>query len=80
MPRWLARLVWRVRGKRQVRLHVYGPNRAMTVEGILIGRLGGHYVLLLPKIREGEGRSVALEGHLEVPAEHVLLVQVMGPA
>jgi hypothetical protein len=79
VPRWVGRLIWAFRGKRAVRLHLeVQPHVAVsTVEGILVGRWSGHYVLLLPKVaREGE-RSIPLEGTLEVPAERVVLVQVL---
>lgn len=79
LPRWFARLVWHFRGKRQVRLQLSGPGQDATLEGILVGRFGGHYVLLVPKVVERQG-AVALEGHVEVPAERVLFVQVLGPA
>jgi hypothetical protein len=75
MPAWLMRLVWKVRGKRLVRLHL--DNDQPSVEGILAGRWSGHYVLLAASVYEGSDRSVSLTGHLEVPAERVLFVQVM---
>ena len=76
MPRWLGRALWAVRGKRRVRLHMV-DRAAKSVEGILQGRWGGHYVLLAPQIVDGD-RTYSLTGHLEVPAERVLFVQVYG--
>lgn len=70
------RLIWKVRGKRRVRLHLLG--QAPSLEGVLAGRYGGHYVLLVSSLVEAEGRNVPLDGHLEVPAERVLFVQVLG--
>jgi hypothetical protein len=75
MPRWLLRLLWAVRGKRRVRLHLLGD--APSPEGILAGRWGGHYVLLTASLHVGESETYALDGHLEVPSERVLFVQVM---
>lgn len=75
MPRWVARIVWACRGRRMVRLHLEGNDP--SVEGVLVGRWGGHYVVLLPKLVEAEDRLVPLEGSLEVPAERVVYVQVL---
>jgi hypothetical protein len=72
LPVWLMRLVWKVRGKRAARLHLQdGP----SVEGILAGRWGGHYIMLTPSVVEEE--SVEATGHFEVPAERVVFVQVL---
>lgn len=80
MPRWIARVLYAVRGKRIVRLHVEDkPGSPMpSIDGILLGRWSGHYILLLPKLVQSEEHSVALEGMLEVPAERVIFVQVLG--
>lgn len=79
VPRWLGRLLYAFRGKRLVRLHleVRPGTPVETVEGVLIGRWSGHYVLLLPKVVQGPDASTSLEGYLEVPKERVVLVQVM---
>lgn len=76
MPRWIARIIWVLRGRRLARLHL--ADNAPSVEGILVGRWEGHYVLLTPKLLESQGRTYSLDGHLEVPAEKVLYVQVLG--
>lgn len=69
------------RRKRRVRLHLLDGNGqpGETVEGIQVGRrpIAGHYLLLAPRHLEGEDRSNTLEGHLEVPAPRVLMVQVL---
>ena len=73
MPVWMMRLLWKVRGKRMVRLHL--DNTQPSVEGILAGRWSGHYVVLAANLlADGE---VPVAGHIEVPAERVLLVQVL---
>jgi hypothetical protein len=48
-----------------------------SIEGILAGRWNGHYVVLRPSIYEAADRSISLTGHVEVPAENVLMVQVL---
>ena len=79
MPSWLLRLVWKVRGKRMVRLHLIDPpdGQLPSVEGILVGRWSGHYVLLAPRLLETSEESASLDGHLEVPSERVAFVQVL---
>ena len=73
MPVWIMRLVWRVKGKRRARLHL--TNNQPSVEGILAGRWGGHYVVLTPTLlADGE---MSVSGHVEVPSENVMLVQVL---
>lgn len=69
----MMRVVWRVKGKRRARLHL--NNNQPSVEGILAGRWGGHYVILTPTLlADGE---MPVSGHVEVPAENVMLVQVL---
>ena len=65
----------RLRGKRLVRLHIVGDGP--SVEGILLGRSSGHYILLSPKLLETPDRSHLLDGHIAVPVERVLFVQVL---
>lgn len=75
MPAWLLRLVWRVRGKRFVRLHLV--DQEASIEGIMVGRWSGHYVLLTSSLLEAKGRTIKIDGHAEIPAERVLFVQVL---
>lgn len=75
MPAWLLRLLWRLRGKRLVRLHLV--DQEASLEGILLGRWSGHYVLLTGTLLEAEGRSIRIDGYMEVPSERVLFVQVL---
>jgi hypothetical protein len=78
MPRWIGRLLWSLRGKRRVRLHLVKPGTPIeTIEGVLMGRWSGHYVLLLPQVLVQDGTSHPLDGTIEVPAENVLFVQVL---
>ena len=80
IPRWVGRIIWAFRGKRRVRLHLVDPphGSAPSVEGILQGRWSGHYVVLVPSLIEEVGGKQELDGHLEVPAERVLFIQVLG--
>jgi hypothetical protein len=78
MPRWLGRILYAFRGRRRVRLHLeVKPGAPESVEGVLVGRWSGHYVLLLPKVLESPERTVSLDGTLEVPSERVVFVQVL---
>jgi hypothetical protein len=82
MVRLIARLFYACRGKRHVLLHLEDrPDITMpSIEGVLIGRWGGHYILLLPQLVNGADSKLALEGIVEVPAERVVFVQVLGGA
>lgn len=64
------------RHKRRVRIHLTAANE--SVEGIQVGRrpVGGHYLLMVPKVLEDAGQTVTLTGTLEVPASNVLYIQV----
>lgn len=79
MPVWLARLIWRVRGKRLVLIHCEDrPHTPVTTfEGILAGRWGGHYVLLSAKLVKDESDTVSLGQTIEIPADRVVFVQVI---
>lgn len=61
------------RKPRRVRVHTLenGP----SVEGVLVGRHAGHYVLANARLYENEERSHVLDGVTWVPRERVLLVQ-----
>lgn len=74
MPEFLGRKS--MRAKRLARLHL--KDNAPSVEGLLMGRFNGHYVLSAPKILEAKDRTYSLDGWVEVPAEKVLYVQVIG--
>lgn len=64
---------WR---KRLVRLHLLDAQPSF--EGILVGRIGGHYQLEAPKMLVSEDQTQTLDGSVLVPAERVLFVQVLG--
>jgi len=56
-----------------VRLHLV--DNLPSVEGILAGCWGGHYIVLTPNVlSDGDNK---LSGHAEVPTERVVLVQVL---
>ncbi len=78
MPAWLARFVWRCRGKRRVKLHLEGA--LPTVEGILLGRIRDHYVIMQPRLHHAAAQGAApaeLVNTLEVPRERVVFVEVL---
>jgi hypothetical protein len=57
-----------------VRVH---PRNGPSLEGVLVGRRGDHYVLELPKLLEAEDRTITLEGWVEIPAANVAFLQVL---
>ena len=75
MPVWLMRLLWRLRGKRAACLQLYGD--APAIKGLLCGCWGGHYVVLVPTALVAQDRTEALTGHVEVPKERVMFVQIL---
>jgi hypothetical protein len=66
--------------RRSVRLHLDGDGAAQSIEGILVGRWRGAYVLELARVVSAVGRSHALEGYVEVDAKRVAFMQVIPPA
>lgn len=76
-PRWMARVFWACRRKSRVLIHLEVPpgTPVETLEGILLGRWGGHYVLLAPKVVHSPTQTMSLEGVVEVPKERVIFVQ-----
>lgn len=69
-------ITWRLRRRRLVRLH--HEHMDQSLEGILIGVWGGHYILRAAKIIESEDRSVSFDGpEIRVPRAHVLFVEVL---
>lgn len=75
MPAWLLRLVWRVRGKRRVRLHLI--DRVESFEGVQIGKWGGCYMLIGASMLLSETETVSVEGVLEIATARVLWAQVL---
>lgn len=60
--------------KRRVRLHF--ADMDPSIQGLLVGRYGGHYILENPSVLEASDRTIKMSGHVEVPAEKVWFVQV----
>jgi hypothetical protein len=60
-----------------VRLHL--AENGPTIEGILTGRVAGHYRVIQARVFENEGRSFPLsdDGQAWVPAGRVVFVQVI---
>jgi hypothetical protein len=59
-------------------LHLIEPAKGldMTIEGILLGRWGGHYILQAPRVLKSTDESYSLT-EAEVPADKVALVEVI---
>lgn len=75
MPAWLLRLVWRVRGKRRVRLQMVGD--LPSIEGVQIGKWGGCHVLANATLLRSESETVTLDGITEVAFARVFFAQVL---
>lgn len=75
MPAWLLRLVWRVRGKRRVRLHLV--DRVESFEGVQIGKWGGCFLLASASMLMNETDTVSLDGIIEIATSRVLFAQVL---
>jgi hypothetical protein len=57
-----------------------GLSDTLTLEGVLIGRWSGLYVLELAKVLSGVDSSQSLDArYVEVPAERVLFCEVFAP-
>lgn len=69
------------RKARKVRLHLLDGNGqpGETVEGIEPRRrpIAGHYVLFAARLLAAEDQSLSFDGSIEIPAERVLLRQVI---
>lgn len=85
-PQWVGAMVYRCRGKRLVRVHIERMIEAQegvigetdaTIEGILVGRWDGMYVLTRAS-QLGSDESVSLVGDVEIPANRVIFMQMMG--
>ena len=74
MPVWCLKLAWRVRGRRLVRIHQVGG--MPTIEGILVGVAAKRYVVLSASVLDS-GVATEIAGHVEVPRENVMFVQVL---
>lgn len=73
--RWSAA---RVVPDRKVRLHLRGPEGAdVTLDGFLVKRVAGHYILRRVTMVVGPDDDVSLTGDVEVPEARVLFVQVL---
>ncbi len=63
-----------MRPKHKVRVYIQdGP----TIEGILAGKTKTEYILWAPKVLESEN-AVEVSGHVQVPRERVLWLQIVG--
>lgn len=62
------------RFRRKVRIHMV--NREQSFEGVLLGRIAGHYRLANAEI-VGETGTYIIDGEQWIPRERVLFVQVL---
>lgn len=84
MPRWFGRLLWSMRGKRRVAVHLdraIENGGSLTMEGVLIGRWSGVLVLMMGKLLEpnsdGSARTIPLDAqYIEIPKERELFTEV----
>lgn len=73
--------------RRKVRLHLQGSVALSregaetvaesTLEGLLVGRRRGHYILRNPRVLVDNGESLALKGTVKVPEKRVVFCQVL---
>jgi hypothetical protein len=80
MPRWLGHLVSYLRRKRLVRLHLISPGdrpAEMTVEGFLVGKWSGCYILERAKVLVDTETTNAFGGPLEIPKERVFFTELL---
>lgn len=77
MPRWLGRILWSMRGKRRVTMQLESGEYGVTLQGVLMGRWAGHYVLELPKLVESADATIPMGGRfVEIPRERVIFFEV----
>ncbi len=74
MPVWILKLAWKIRGRKLVRIHQ--KDGLPSIEGVLVGVAAKRYILLSASIL-GDGGATELAGHVEIPKENVMLVQVL---
>lgn len=48
-----------------------------TIEGILMGRAGGHYMLRTGVLKKDEDQSFSLDGEIRIPVGRVEFFQVL---
>lgn len=69
------------RRNRRVRVHL--TDRRTALDGVLMGRCDGHYILWCPKVvnepaPDGQETTITVSGHVEIPAGNVLFLQILG--
>jgi len=68
------KIAWKIRGRKLVRIHQ--KDGLPSIEGVLVGVAAKRYILLSASIL-GDGGATELAGHVEIPRENVMLVQVL---
>jgi hypothetical protein len=66
--------------KRRVRIHFNPGADQVDFEGILAGRIDGHYLLLTPKLLQEGGQGYTLDNAIEIPCERVLFLERLASA
>jgi len=74
VPVWVLKIAWKIRGRKLVRIHQ--KDGLPSIEGVLVGVAAKRYILLSASIL-GDGGATELAGHVEIPRENVMLVQVL---
>lgn len=76
MTSLLTRIAWKMRGRRLVRIQLKGD--AGAVEGVLLGRVGGHYRLANPIYFSNtpDLQASPMVGDAWIPTGEVLLLNV----
>jgi len=74
MPIWCLKIAWKIKGRKLARIHQ--KDALPSVEGVLVGVAAGRYILLSATIL-GDAGATELAGHVEIPKENVMLVQVL---
>lgn len=63
-----------MRRKRLVLIH---HKTGTTLEGMLMGRSRGHYILRVAKLKKDEEQTFSLDGEIRIPRENVDFLQVL---
>lgn len=78
MKAFLARLIWKFRSRRNVRVQLVSTKGSGSVDGILVGVVAGHYRLRNSFFYENKPDAIPVEmvGETWIPRENVILLNV----
>jgi hypothetical protein len=76
MTAWIARILWKLRGRRQVRIQLVA--NAGAIDGVLIGVVAGHYRLrnAFFYTNSSEAKGSEMLGETWIPKDRVFLLNV----